>query len=96
MLDFLKQATVVGLDDSDLNTAYEYSQELYQVIYSKKDKILQYEATSDQSEQDLIDLLVLTEIVGFSVMSIGLQPNQIDSQQQELSNSVERLTQKMS
>ena len=84
-------------DDDDLNRAYEYSQELYQVIYQKKDKILAFDpndANADQ-ESEIVDLIIATEIISYSVMSIGLQPNQIDNQQQELSNSVEKLVAKM-
>lgn len=73
-------------EPSDLNLAYEYSQNLYQVIYPKKDKIFQYDAgatsqTAEQSEQDLIDFMIATEIISYSILSIGLQPNLIDNQQ---------------
>ena len=83
-MDFLKHHTLLAEDDSDLHRAYEYSQQLYQIIYAKKDKILSYDAgegagNADQSEQDLIDLLILTEIVSYSVLSLGLQPNKIDN-----------------
>lgn len=37
----------------------------------------------------------MTEIVAYSVLSITLTPNQIDNQQQELSNSVDKLVAKM-
>ena len=37
----------------------------------------------------------MTEIVSYSVLSITLTPNQIDNQQQELSNSVDKLVAKM-
>ena len=50
---------------------------------------------SESNEEDLIDFILLTEIISYSVTAIGLQPNQIDHQQQELSNSVEKLVSKM-
>ena len=52
------------------------------------------DANADQ-ESEIVDLIIATEIISYSVMSIGLQPNQIDNQQQELSNSVEKLVAKM-
>lgn len=99
-IDFLKLHTMLAEDDADLSTAYDYSQELYQVIYKNKDKILSYDAgespeTIDQGEQDLIDLLILTEVVSYSVLSLGLAPTKIDNQSSELSNSVERVCKKM-
>lgn len=96
-LDQLKYSTINAQEDDDLSRAYDYSQTLYQVIYQQKDQILAYEANSqtDQNEQDLIDLILMTEIVAYSVLSINLTPNQIDNQQQELSNSVDKLVAKM-
>ena len=73
---------MVAEDESDLNKAYEFSQELYQVIYQKKDKIFAFDPNDKNSEQesDIVDLIIATEIISYSVMSIGLQPNQIDNQ----------------
>lgn len=102
-MDYLRHITMRAEQISDLNLAYEYSQNLYQVIYPKKDKIFSYDAghgdggdSGDQNEQNLIDFLVATEIISFSVLSIGLQPNLIDNQQQELLNSIDKLVSKMS
>ena len=76
-MDYLRSMAMRAEEVSDLNLAYEYSQNLYQVIYPKKDKIFSYDAgssseTADQSEQNLIDFLIATEIISFSVLSIGL------------------------
>jgi len=79
-----------------LNSIYEFSQELYQVIYPRKHKIFEYIASikEDQNEQDLINLIIATEIINYSVVSIGMQTDRVDNQQQELLNSVEKLIQK--
>ena len=72
--DHLRGISQRAMDDQDLNRVYEYSQDLYQVIYPRKDKIFSYDSERG-NEQDLIDLLVATEIVSYSVLSIGLIPN---------------------
>lgn len=43
-MDLLRDSANRAEDDLDLNRAYEYSQDLYQVIYPKKDKIFGYNA----------------------------------------------------
>jgi hypothetical protein len=77
--DYLRNISQKAFEDQDLNRVYEYSQELYQVIYPRKDKIFGYDSERG-NEQDLIDLLLATEIVSYSVLSIGLKPNEIDNQ----------------
>lgn len=71
-MDHLKNICQHAEDSQDFDRAYEYSQDLYQVIYPRKDKIFQYEGSNIQNEQDLIDFLILTEILSYSVLSIGL------------------------
>ena len=39
--------------------------------------------------------MIASEIISFSILSLGLQPNLIDNQQQELQNSVEKLVVQM-
>jgi hypothetical protein len=51
-MDYLRAKTITAEDDNDLNRAYEYSQELYQVIYAKKDQILQYDAGESNPNSD--------------------------------------------
>ena len=41
---------MVAEDDDDLSRAYEYSQELYQVIYQKKDKIFAFDPNDASAE----------------------------------------------
>ena len=99
-MDYLRRQTFEAEDFSDLERAYEFSQQLYSAIYNRKDQILSYDAgdanpSNESSEQDLINLMIMTEIISYSVMAIGLKPDVIDNQQQELSDSVQKLTNKM-
>lgn len=50
--------------------AYELSQKLYQVIYPEKEKILAYDPANDElghNEQNLIDLIVYTDVLSFAI-----------------------------
>jgi len=51
-MDFLKHHTMIAEDDADLNRAYEYSQQLYQIIYPRKNKILSYDAGEGPGNAD--------------------------------------------
>jgi hypothetical protein len=54
-MDYLRELTICASEEEDMSRAYEFSQELYQVIYPKKEKIFLYDAcatskTIDQNE----------------------------------------------